>query len=437
MPNNTGVNLYYTAWDNAGQETSSPVQNYMVGRSAGSVYVVLSSDTSVWGFSSGPAPTIPWAVFESRTGVLGRLYKDAFRNAHTDSQGTPFKLSWFMHGGAWFRAAVNSTPVSATYYIRKNWGDAITSCGDALEYHFHHYVYDDVDGWVQAPTFAETIWEYEWVMSQMMLDEHLFIAAFRSGWDYMDNPYEQYLERWVPFRMEGVQSGWLPYHPSVADWHVAGTMKGYETRQIYMKSLTQSVANAAFLAANAGADQVMCVWSHQNEDDYPEQVAAVDAVLHQAAAVYPAVQFRYCTAREAMQRWLHHDAGNVPPPLSLSSDVAGDTVTVTVNTADAIYQEQPWVAARRYSGEYVRLDSTKTAPGTWMFAYSRSEYDKVGVGVCDIYGNDALAEVNDGSTRWTGQSQFAASHPFQVDIESSPHSPSWLGPAAPTRLRAL
>jgi hypothetical protein len=418
QPNGSTVSLYYTAWDNLGQSAVSPSQYYVVGQEPRHVYVVLSSDTSVWGVTGGYYGVVNWNVFESRTGVMSRVYDSDFRNACVDSLGRPFKVTWFMHGGAWFTPAVNSTPISALYHIRKNWGDGITAWGDALEYHFHHYVWDGT-AWIMAPTFAERIWEYEWVMSQMMLEEHLFVTAFRSGWNYMDDIYQQYLERWLPFRMEGVQSGWVPYHPSFSNWRLPGTMKGWEARHMYMKSFTASTANQAFNAARLGTDQVLCIWSHQNEADYPEQIAAVDAALHAAAAGYPSVQFHYCSAKEAMQKWLGHTP-TAPPPLEVTPAIAGDNVSVTVHTADDIYQEQPWVAARRYTGECVRLNSWKAGPGLWRFSYSRGEFDHVAVGVSDLYGTDAIAEVDDGSRRWAVQSEFAGASPWQVDHDTSP-----------------
>jgi hypothetical protein len=421
QPDNATVSFYYMAWDDADQSSVSSTQYYVVGQQPRNVYIVLSSDTSVWNGtpSLSPGSVLNWNVFSSQTGVLSKVYKDSFRDAHVDSLGKPFKLSWFMHGGAWFNTASNSVAISALYHIRKNWGDEISAYGDALEYHFHHYIWNGND-WVQAPTFSETIWEYEWAMSAMMLDEHLFITAFRSGWNYMDNPYEQYLERWAPFRMEGVQSNWLPYHPSFSDWKAAGTMKGWEARHIYMKSFTPAVANQVFSAASTGADRVVCIWSHQNETDYPEQIAAVDLALHTAASAYPSVQFHYCSAKEAMQKWLNHGSGNVPPPLEVFPTISGDNVNVTIQTIDDIYQEQPWVAVRKYTDEYVRLDSVKTGVGAWQFSYSREIYDHVAVGVSDIYGNDAIAEVDDGSRRWAVQSEFADANPFQVDFDSSP-----------------
>jgi len=417
LPNDSIVGFTYTALDNLGQSAGSPVQRYVVGQEKGTIYVVLSSDTSVWGVSGYPG-VASWEVFESRTGVLSQVYDADFRHAHVDSLGRPFKITWFMHGGAWFRTAVNSTLISGTYHIKKNWGEDIEAWGDALEYHFHHYIHDGTS-WMMAPTFAETIWEYEWLMSEMMLEEDLFITAFRSGWNYMDDTYQQYLERWVPFRMEGVQSGWVPYHPSFDNFRVPGTMKGWEVRHHYTKSVSASLAGQIFAAADLGVDQVVCIWSHQNEPDFPIQIAAVDQAFHEAQGSYPAVQFYYCSADEAMQRWLDATSSEAPP-LEVEPLIQGSTVEVTVRTADDIYQEQPWVAARRYAGDCVRLDTVKTATGTWAFSYSRDDYDRVAVGVSDLYGNDVMAEVDDGSRRWTVQSEFAQSQSYRVNYDATP-----------------
>lgn len=421
QPSGFVVSFHCTAWDNLGQSTDSPEQHYVVGEQGGDVYIVLSSDTSVWHGTPGlsPGSELSWDVFASRTGVLSRVFDGAFRHRNVDSLGRPFKVSWFMMGGAWFLTATNSTAISALYHIRDNWGDDIEAWGDGLDYHFHHYAWED-ETWSMAPTFSETIWEYEWVMSEMMIDEDVFVTAFRSGWNYMDDVYQQYLERWLPFRMEGRQANWTPYHPSFEDWQTPGTMKGWEARHIYTKSLAPSHVEQAFSAALGGVDQVMCIWSHQNEADFPQQIEAVDGILHQVAATHPSVRFHYCSAREAMQHWLDHEPGHGSSPLEVVPTVAGNDVDVTILTADDIYQEQPWVAARKYSGEYVRLDTTKTASGAWRFGYSRLECDRVKVGVSDVYGNEAIAEVDDGSRRWAVQSEFAGASPSGVDLDSAP-----------------
>lgn len=391
---------------------------------ANKVYVILGSDTSVWKNTSGGdvaytyANEFDYAVFTHPLVVFGEVFNNSFRNAHRDSVGNPFKVTWFMHGGGWFQYGTNSNAISTLFMIKKYWQSELERWGDALEYHFHHFKWDG-SAWVMADRFADTIWDFEWTMSQMIIDESLYPVCFRSGWNYMDNPYQQYLERWIPFRMEG--GSWMPdctpYHPSFSDYRLPGTMKGWEVRHYYMKDFTTSVANNVFNVAHSGKEQVVCIWSHQNETDFIQQIANVDSALQDAAVAYPDVQFFYCTGKEAMQKWLH-TTDITPPPLNLNTTRLGNSVSVVINTESDIYQEQPWVAVRKYSGEYTRLDTENIDAGRWRFSCSTDEIDRVMVAVSDIYGNVSLAEVHDGSRCWTTQSEFYQSQPQNIDIES-------------------
>ena len=388
------------------------------------VYVVLSSDTSIWTNTSGSDDAYTYAnefdfdVFANPNGVYHDVFDSTFRTTHTDSLGYPFKVTWFMHGGGWFQEGTNSNSTTTMYQIRKYWQDELDYWGDALEYHFHHFKWTGSQ-WAQAPTFAETIWDYEWTTSQMVIDESLYPVSFRSGWNYMDNPYQQYLELWLPFRMEGgsYMTDCTPYHPSNSDYRVPGTMKGWEVRHVYMKNFTVSFANQVFNVARQGKDQVVCIWSHQNEADYVSQIAFVDTNLHSAATTYPDVQFLYCTAKEAMQKWLQ-TSDSTPPTLNLSTEKLGNTINVTITTDPNIYQLQPYVAAREYTDEYIRLDTAISSSDTYYFSYSTSDVDRADVVVSDEYGNVSMAEVKDGSHRWATQAEFYYSNPQDVDVDS-------------------
>lgn len=400
------------------------------------VYVVLSSDTSVWVNTSGGddaytyANEFDYAVFTNPTGVYAQVFDETFRNTHTDSLGNPFKVTWFMHGGGWFQFGTNSTSISSLFMIKKYWHAQLKRWGDGLEYHFHHFKWNG-SAWVQADSFADTIWDFDWTMSQMIIDESLYPVCFRSGWNYMDNPYQHYLDLWIPFRMEG--GSWMPdctpYHPSYSDYRLPGTMQGWEVRHYYMKSFTSAVASQVFNFAHQGNEQVVCIWSHQNESDFAQQIADVDLALHAAAAAYPDVQFLYCSGKEAMQKWLHSTDIH-PPGLSLSTMPEGSNIRVVINTESAIYQEQPWVAARKYSGEYVRLNTANISAGCWQFSYSDAEIDRVVVAVSDTCGNVSLAEVRDGSRQWMTQSELYQSDPQFVDVESETNK-ALLGQATP------
>jgi len=288
---------------------------------AGNVYVVLSSDTSIWSAVGGISHyenEFIFDVFSRPDAVLGTVFDPSFRAAHTDSAGQPFKVSWFMLNGAYFTTGINTNSISTTFLIRRFWEPRIVDTGDEIAYHFHHYDFTGSE-WVMADTFMERAWDFDWAFSQALIDESIYYVSFRSGWNYIDTPYENYLEPWIPFRMEG--GGWMPdytpYHPSFDDYRLVGDMKGWEARHIYMKSFTVQVANRIFDTAAEGRDQVVCIWSHQNENDYAEQIESVDQVLHWAWADHPDVPFFYLTAREAMD-W--YQEGLAPTALSTTAD---------------------------------------------------------------------------------------------------------------------
>ncbi|HEQ60497.1 MAG TPA: hypothetical protein ENN74_02700, partial [Firmicutes bacterium] len=274
------------------------------------VYVIPSCDTSIWDNTSGGnvhynyINEFDFDVFTNRHAVVAEVMSATFRNAHQDSVGQPFVLSWFMHGGGWFHLGTNTTAITPLYLIREYWGPQLEQWGDELAYHYHHFDWNGSQ-WVMADTFLEYLWDFEGTLAQMVIDEALYPVSFRSGWNYMDNSYQHELEKWMPYRLEG--GSWMasavPYHPSFADYRVPGTMKGWEVRHYYTGSFSQSVSDQMFSTAAAGTDQVVCIWSHQNEPTFPQQWDGVHTRLENSAAAYPSVQFLYGTARETMRQW--------------------------------------------------------------------------------------------------------------------------------------
>ncbi len=387
------------------------------------VYVIPSCDTSIWWNTSGGyvhdyyIHEFDFDVFTNRHAVVAEVMSATFRNDHQDSRGQTFKLSWFMHGGGWFQVGTNSTAITPLYLIKEYWSPQLESWGDELAYHFHHFDWNGTQ-WVMAATLLEELWDFEWTLAQMVIDEGVYPVSFRSGWNYMDTSYQLELEKWMPYRLEGGSwmSGAVPYHPSFTNYQVPGSMKGWEVRHYYTGSFSQSVSDQMFSAAGAGTDQVVCIWSHQNEPTFPQQWHDVHTRLENSAATYPAVEFLYGTARDMMRQWQGADDEEAPP-LDLSLQRTATTADVTIHTATDIYPVTPLVAARRATLEYELLAPTLVEPGKWQFEYLLEDYDRIVVGVCDIYGNVSLKEVKDGHRAWTTQSEFASAERSHVDIE--------------------
>jgi len=350
------------------------------------VFVVISSDTSIWYNTQGGNDKYTFQnefdpdVFTNPEGVYRDVFEESFRLSHTDSKGRPFKVSWFMHGGGWFLEGTNTTAASTTFFIKKYWQSQLEKWGDEIAYHFHHFVWEG-DQWSMAPTFGETIWDFEWTMSEMIINEGVYPVSFRSGWNYMDNEYQNYLEKWIPFRMEG--AGWMPdcspYHPSFTNYRKPGEMKGWEVRHYYMKSFTESAAKSIFNTAGLGKAQVVCIWSHQNETDFIQQIADVDRNLKTAEAAFPWVSFEYCTGREAMNRYMAY-----PGTGGTLSSTLLTTETVVADNDDGppVYMEQgTWTTSPSagynggsyrfaWAGDPSRADWSVTLPGKGYYDVS-------------------------------------------------------------------
>jgi hypothetical protein len=97
---------------------------------------------------------------------------------------------------------------------------------------------------------------------------------------------------------------------------------------------------------------------------------------------------------------------HTPPPLQLQTIRHNTRTTVTILTSPDIYQVQPYVAARNYKDEYLRLDTQPLGDGIWQFGYDTTQVDTVAVAICDLNGNARIAEPRDGSRRFTTQSEF-------------------------------
>jgi hypothetical protein len=218
-------------------------------------------------------------------------------------------------------------------------------------------------------------------------------------------------------------SRFIPFHPSTTNYQVAGDGKGWNTRSIKMQNLTQTIMNQIFALAQEGTNQVPCLWNHLPEN-YLTTITNTANLIQVAASNYPAVSFRYCTAVEAMQRWL--GASNQPPPrLDVTQTVQGDALTLTVSVDKPIFQAQPFVAVRDALQDYQVVPCQPSSTNSWLVTLPvpLSQIAKVGLAVTDELGNlttrilrylpddlylDNLdSEYTEVSGAWTQSSTFA------------------------------
>ncbi len=390
------------------------------------VYLVLGSDTAIWdGMNTGRYNcTYNITLYSDVTKTPYQVMQPGFRNRYVDSYGTPVKMTWWMMAGNIFRHATNNNvPLANTmtlWLMKKYYSQQIARWGDELTLHYHtfwwtDYNHDGIWYWNQALNFTETREDFDVTLAQFLLEESVFPVSFRSGWHYMDNEWQNYLDKILPYSLHNdypakradltepldntydwslASPEFVPFKPHPDNYQLPGGTRGWNVRSEYMKSVSQSMMNTIFSKANAGTDQLACFWSHLPETDYLEQVGRVDTLAHKAALLYPNVQFQYCTAIEAYQLWLKGN-DTIKPEITLTEEVSGSDRKFVVTSNEAIYQDQPFLAVRDLYDRYMVADMVQTSPNTWktVESWDVNRLGKVGVALTDTMGNQSMAFI--------------------------------------------
>ncbi len=394
--------------------------------SQGKVYLVLASDTAIWDAMdvSKYHCTYNLDLFTAVNSNTSVVMSESFRNQITDSYGGKLKMTWYMMAGNIFRHATNNNvPINNTmtlYLMKKYFGDKIALWGDELSLHYHTFFWSDYDGdgkywWNQSETFMESKDDFDFTLAQYLLDENVFPVSFRSGWYYMDNDWQNYLNEILPYSLHNEypnvhhdiieptdnnydwsQSSpeFVPFHPSTTNYQLPGDGKGWDVRAKYMGSTTQQLVNEIFLKADQGTDQLVCLWSHLPDANFMNEIQQVNNLLHQAAINYPNVQFKYCTAVEAYQLW-QNSTDSVKPAVQLTEEINGSELKFLVSTDEQIFQSQPFVAVKDRYERYFIANCEPVGQHLWrtVSSYPMDEIGKVGAAVTDTVGNLSTAFI--------------------------------------------
>ncbi|HEX9974693.1 MAG TPA: hypothetical protein VGD14_21695, partial [bacterium] len=395
-----------------------------ISAAAGKVYLVLGSDTAIWdGMDVGKYYC--YYTIDLYTDPAQNAYKvmdPAFRARFIDSFGQPLKMTWWMMAGNIFRYATNRNMpipnIMTMYLMQKYHGDAVRQTGDELSLHYHTFGWTDYnsDGiwwWNQTLTFNECRDDFDFTLCQFLLEEKVFPVSYRSGWHFMDNDWQHYLDQILPYSMHNDYPNdridttepldntyhwslspkeWVPFRPSPENYQIPGDGPGWNVRSAHLSTTRyRDDLHEIFKKANEGVDQVACIWGHLPETDFLENIQKIDSVAHHLAAQYPAVKFHYCTAIEAMQRWLETNDSEAPV-LTIEEQQAGDEVTFIIRTNEPIFQTQPFVAVKDIYERYFILPCNAIGKNEWRTSQSLSKniLAKVGVAVCDTVGNQSM-----------------------------------------------
>ncbi|MCF7809110.1 MAG: T9SS type A sorting domain-containing protein [Candidatus Marinimicrobia bacterium] len=389
--------------------------------SAGTVYLVLGSDTAIWdGMSTSRYhDTYDQSLFTDPLQNAYKVMDPAFRAPLVDSYGTPMKMTWWMMAGNIFRYATNNNfPINnimTMYLMKKYHGENVIANGDELTLHYHTFAWTDYDQdglyhWNQALTFEESRDDWDFTLAQFLLEEDVFPVSFRSGWHFMDNTWQAELNQILPYSMHNAwpsykatdeepyanvidwrfsPSEWVPYHPSAANYQLPGEGPGWNLRSAHFNTaLARGYMDSVFAHAANGEDQVPCFWGHLPETDFADNMIALHEAAVAAAEKYPTVNFKYCTAVEAMQLW-RGTADIDPPVLTLTPQGSPGSPFYRIQTNEPLFMPQPFVALKLKDNSYHVLECTVVDDTTWETPVLQHplEIAKIGVAATDTAGN--------------------------------------------------
>jgi hypothetical protein len=388
----------------------------------GKVYIIEGSDSAIWtGLNSTPQynnfdTTDP--MYCSSTGTMAQVMATIYRNSNRDSYGNPIKFTWWMLGGGEYSYGLNCGPWITLELVTAYQYSAITTWGDELAYHYHTWAWSDYNGdsvyyWNQAITFAECSVDFDITLAGMILDFGIYPPSFRSGWNTMYTDWENYLDKLIPYRLcnqypayridtteptgniydwRFAPSAWVPYHPSDTNYQIVGNLNGWETRceKATGGYLSQANINSIFSTANSGIDEVVCVWSHNEEPDFAIQMATIHSRLTTARNLYPAVNWEYCTALEGMKKW-RNIIDNISPTVMLYQQTDATTRNVYFKISEPLYQPKPFVAAKTKIQQIVLLNNqiVSVTSTLWQIGFNRFDtgINRIGFGGTDTAGN--------------------------------------------------
>ena len=386
----------------------------------GKVYLVLGSDTAIWDAMDVAKYhcTYNLDLFTAPTSNTAVVMSESFRNPIVDSYGNKLKLTWWMMAGNIFRyAANNNIPVNnvmTLHLMKKYFGNNIELWGDELSLHYHTFSWTDYDNdgkywWNQAQSFLETKDDFDFTLAQFLLEENVFPVSFRSGWHFMDNDWQNYLNTILPYSLHNdypnvrhtttepidnnfdwslASPEFVPFNPAPENYQLQGNSKAWNVRSEYMGQVTQQLVNDIFMKANQGTDQLACFWSHLPDQNFVNEIQQANNVIQQTASNYPGVQFKYCTAVEAYQLWLQSN-DEIKPDLQLTELVNGSQVKFQINTNEPIFQSQPFVAVKDRYERYFIAECESISANTWqtVLSYPLNDVGKTGAAVTDTIGN--------------------------------------------------
>jgi len=387
----------------------------------GIVYLVFAIDTEPYQIDPNKLEQIPNFGCFGYDDKVAQAMESSWRGCYTDSFGDSLRLTWFVMSHEAFCHVPDGSCTMVLDTLEK-FRSSIEQFGDEIAWHYHHADWTDPneDGvyhWNQLLTFDRTSYTNgndvniaERMLNHLLIDRGFFPAAFRTGWEWENDPFSRWVEDIIPYdfsanppnkqtpkKREPLRNqndwsraprGYRGYHPDSKDYQAAGKMHRWIFR--VNGSNKASEWNTIFQAARLGNDQIAAVTFHS----YDNMCLLIDTLLpdfmHRAELAD--VKVRFATASAAAAAIARKSA--LPAP-TVRIDRIGDTLFIASDSL--IFQNAPYCAVKTSEGVYRRAfaHAVLKQKGKWFYALEGTKGFVFACGVTSLSGKTAVARYDD------------------------------------------
>lgn len=359
-------------------------------------------------------------------GMLDHIGDAKFRNHTPDSYGGGWIYNWHCVDHVGYTENPRRREVGY-HAIFDHYRDFIcsTEAYDGLHWHFHPS-HPSGCGHKSATNYLRDNKFFD-ILTRRVIDRDWFPSVNRAGF-HTERPDSHWLlEQWIPFDISNqacddtgeqpdlgngrfgdwrrAPSDWSIYHPHHDDYQVPGACRRYIARCLNvgtrLRLLSEADVRQAFDRVLDKGPTLMAFTDHDFRD-IAVDVEHVRHLLRKVSSDYPGVRYRYCEAREAMNRVALGDyrlpKSNILS-YSLDSGVLEDAKVLTVRASDAIFGPQPFLAIRTRAGDYHHENFDVQDPlNQWTFVFDDHTFpwkalDRVSVATNDHQGFSHIVRV--------------------------------------------
>lgn len=359
--------------------------------------------------------------------MLERIGSDAFRYALPDSDGGGWIYNWHCvdHVGYTENPRRKSLGYHKIFdYYRRFIAE--TGSPDGLHWHFHP-AHPSGRSHQSATSYLRDMNFFD-ILTRRVIERNWFPSVNRAGF-HTERPDSHWLlEQWIPFdlsnqavdedvRENDLSNGrfgdwrravkdWSIYNPCHDDYQVPGNCRRFIGRCLNvgtrLRLLDEAEVRQAFQRARDIKPTLLAFTDHDFRD-IGKDVDYVREMLRSVKREFPEVRFKYCEAREAMNRAIFGDYRE-PEANILNIDLEPGatlgTVYLSVSSDEPIFGPQPYLAIRTKEGEYYTDNFDIQEPfNRWTYVFDDITFppeslDRVAVAANDLRGFNHIKQIN-------------------------------------------